>query len=881
MKQRIIIIIFLLQTTFSLQAQFATELLQSLSDQYFFIESVDFSPDGVFLASGSRDNTVKIYKNTGNDFELVQTINDHEWGVWNVSFSPDGNYLASASWDKTVKIYKKEGDSFSLIQTITDHNKPVFSVSFSLDGNFLASASKDKTVNIYKKSGDNFELIQTLEDHRGEVRSVSFSPDGRFLISGGYEKNLNVYKKSGSSFELFQTFKCGNWIESINFSPDGNSFAVGIWNKDINIYNKNGGSFELSQTLNENYMNVNNVNFSPDGNYLAAASYGIVNIYEKTGNNFRLFGNILDHATDKEIRSVAFSHDGKFFVSGSRDNTMQVYNLYGVGENNFTVVDNNNNNTNETTNENVTNLPPILLIDKIKVSENVLRAGESVNISITVNNIGQGIAKDVFATLSTNMDYALSYNSKTFFYDIDKLTGSQTITIPIIAKENIASSQLEINIQITEPNIGMKIEGKRVLIPTQKLKKPELKLARYSPKEIISPQPNNQIDINEQIGFDIYIQNVGEGLAENVKVEITNYQDGVMFLGYAIDGGNPNNSIPSFNIEPGKYEVITAQYFINSSFTENEIKLEINVSEIKGQYGFIQNKTTAVNTTLTAQGEVEKVEIYNNNTDTEVVIENLPEVKDDLIKNLPQNPINENRFALIIGNETYKDLIAVDYALNDSRAFRIYAEKVLGIPADQIIYKENVGVTDFNTLINKSSNLMNPNRELFVYYSGHGFPTENGETFLMPVDVNEDNVGNYGIKLKYFYDKLAENNPARVTVFIDACFSGGGRNGLSIARSGIKLKPKETDISQNIVSFTASTGDEVAQKYDKQQHGLFTYYLLKTLKDTKGDINYSNFATEIQTEVKDRSNIEGKLKEQNPKISIGSGATDWEDWQIK
>ncbi len=889
LKKTIITFIFLFLATFGLQAQFEMELSQTIMDPAFFIESVNFSPDGVFFASGSRDNTVKIYKKSYDSFELTQTINEHDWGVWSARFSADGNFLASASWDKTVRIYQKDGDEFNFIQVLADHNKPVFDVAFSLDGNYLASASKDNTVKIYKKSGNSFALVQSLEDHSDEVRSVSFSPDGRFLVSGARDNTINIYEKTGGNFEYIQDFDCENWVESVNFSPDGTYFTVGAWGAKIKIYKKNGNSFELAQTLYDNSVSVNSTNFSPDGKFLAAASFGMVNIYEKKGNSFNLIETILDHSLQYEVRSVAFSEDGNFFASGSRDNFVQVYNLNGVGGNDFTIVPYDDNNTNNNTNndnnnntqENVSNLPPILLIDKIKVSENVLRAGESINISVTVNNIGQGDATGVFATLSTNMDYALSYDYKTFFYDIDKTSGSQTITIPITAKENIASSQLQINVRVTEPNVGMEIEGKRILISTQRLKRPELKLARYNPKEIISSSPNNQIDINEQIGFEIYIQNVGEGLAENVKVEISNSQNGVMFLGYAIGEGKPNNTIPNFNIDAGKYKVVTAQYFINSSFTADEIKLEVNVSEAKGKYGFIQYETTAVNSTLTAQGEVETVERPDNNNNTDVVIENLPEATDNLIKDLPQNPTNENRFALIIGNEDYKDLIAVDYALNDSRAFRIYAEKVLGVPADHIIYKENVGVTDFNTIINKSSNLMNSNRELFVYYSGHGFPTKNGETFLMPVDVNEDNVGSYGIKLKDFYDKLSKNNPARVTVFIDACFSGGGRNGLSIARSGIKLKPKETDLSQNIVSFTASTGDEVAQKYDKQQHGLFTYYLLKTLKDTKGDINYSNFATKLQTEVKDRSNIEDKLKEQNPKISIGSGATDWENWRIK
>ena len=242
---------------------------------------------------------------------------------------------------------------------------------------------------------------------------------------------------------------------------------------------------------------------------------------------------------------------------------------------------------------------------------------------------------------------------------------------------------------------------------------------------------------------------------------------------------------------------------------------------------------------------------------------------------------HNNRFALIIGNENYNELMSVDYALNDARMFKEYAIKVLGIPADHIIYQENATAVKFTTLITKASNLMNSSRELFVYYSGHGFPNENKETYLVPIDVNEDNINLFGIKLEDFYQELSKNNPARVTIFIDACFSGGGRNGLAIARTGVKRSPKDASVSGNIVVFTASTGDEVSQKYDAQKHGLFTYYLLKILKETKGDISYSELATKLQTQVKDRSNIEANLKEQNPKVNVGNGVAGWEDWRLK
>jgi len=331
------------------------------------------------------------------------------------------------------------------------------------------------------------------------------------------------------------------------------------------------------------------------------------------------------------------------------------------------------------------------------------------------------------------------------------------------------------------------------------------------------------------------------------------------------------------------YANISKAQFVKTNFSligENESAItsaEVFMPELGKTYKYDAKKEIVFKSVAVSKNKA-NVDIKITNYNNIAKVENIK--KDNLLENLPQNPVKPNRYALIIGNETYKSLIPVDYALNDSRTFKIYAEKILGIPADNIKYLENVGVTDFKSALDKTSNLMNSNRELYVFYAGHGYPTKDGEAYLMPVDVNEDNVTEYGIKLFDFYQKLSENNPAKVTVFIDACFSGGGRNGLSVARSGIKLKPKETDLGSKIVSFTASTGDEISQKYEAQQHGLFTYYVLKILKETNGNINYDEFSKKLQTEVKDRSNKIDGLKEQNPKVSIGSGAINWENWKI-
>ncbi len=259
----------------------------------------------------------------------------------------------------------------------------------------------------------------------------------------------------------------------------------------------------------------------------------------------------------------------------------------------------------------------------------------------------------------------------------------------------------------------------------------------------------------------------------------------------------------------------------------------------------------------------------------------------DIPKNITSNP---NTFALIIGNEDYgsyqKGLSSemnVQHARNDARIFSQYLQRTLGVPKKNTMLYLDATAAQFHQGMAWLENIAEATEgdaNLIFYYSGHGLPDEKTrEPFMIPVDVSGSQV-NYGYSIAKLYKKLGAMNVNRSIVFLDACFSGGARNKSLVEVKGVKIKPKETAPTGNLVAFASSSGQESSGIYKEEYHGLYTYFLLKTLRETKGDITLGELIEKVQKKVSLESVLVSN-KKQTPSILVSPSVKEtWRDWKL-
>lgn len=497
---------------------------------------------------------------------------------------------------------------------------------------------------------------------------------------------------------------------------------------------------------------------------------------------------------------------------------------------------------------------------------NAIDANERCKIRMQVSNTGMGDAYGCTAVIeASGTRQGLNFENKKI--SLIKKDETQIVEFPIVADMSTVDGNVEFLVRIDEPN-GFGTDAVKLSVDTRKFVSPMLKVVDYT----ITGVGQGVLAKKRPFDLQLLLQNTQYGTAENVKVEIE-IPEGVF-----LTDGQQQTTFAS--MAGGDTESLVYSLIVNNNYVGEVIPVKVKITERYGRFAENRQIDLKLNQTLAStkivvdskQDMREKIEIASLRSDVDV--------------NIPQTGANNDKtFAVVIANERYQREASVPYALNDGNIFAEYCKKTLGLPDANVHFVRNATLNNIKaevTWLEKVIDAYGGSAKVIFYYAGHGIPDEKSRTaYLLPVDGYGSDVST-GFSLNSLYASLGKLPSKSVTVFLDACFSGAKREGDMMASArGVAIRVREGQPVGNMVVFSAAQNDETAYPYTDQQHGMFTYFLLKKLQQTQGEVSYRELSDYIVQEVK-RNSIVKNGKSQTPVVTPSAACSDeWQGWRLK
>jgi hypothetical protein len=510
--------------------------------------------------------------------------------------------------------------------------------------------------------------------------------------------------------------------------------------------------------------------------------------------------------------------------------------------------------------------PPILSIEEGSLrfvdanGNNAIDALEECAIQFRLRNTGKGDGINLKATLTTaSKASGVSYPA-TQALEILKAGASNNYSLRVNSDINTTDGMLRLKLEVEEPN-GFNADPVELEISTLAFLSPNVSIVDH---RIFGSDGSSTLQLKRPIRLQLLVQNTGAGTAENVNFAL-NLPDNVL-----PSDGDPVQSLGI--LKPGETKSVEIEFFINAKYSQQDLPLTAQLTEKHGKYSRNWNQKFQINQQISA----ERLIVQSKTTEkTNVTIASL---RSDVDKDIPQGlPEYPKRYAICIGNENYSahaqgltTEVDVPFAINDATVFAEYANSVLGVPKANVLLLVDATKARMSQELHKIEKWMELDKgesEVIFYYSGHGLPEEaTNIPFLIPIDVDGTRPTD-GLALNEVYNRLSSNPSRKVTVILDACFSGGARAGELVAMKGIKVKQRVEGIPANLVVLASSSGNEASAVYKEKQHGYFTYYLLKWLKENRGQGSIEEMMAVVRDQVSREAVRIGKS--QTPQLLAG------------
>ncbi len=275
------------------------------------VEHVISAPDGVHVATGSDDGTVRWWN--VDDGTFVE-FRGHVGPIETMAMSRDGTYLATAGTDHDVWLWELDGGGKRRLQ---GHSNTVRGVAFSPDGTRLASTSEDGSLFMWDVMSG---IGKEIRHHRHGLRPVVWTPDGKTVIIGGYDGQIGRLDPTTGKGEMQQAHRAE--LRTIVVSPDGTYLAAGDEDGIATLWTIDG---RRVRTLPGHTDVTRDLEFTPDGKHLVSAGGDdLVHVDSiPDGPLVELEGNTAG------VKGIDISRDGQLVASAGIDGSVWVWPIIG------------------------------------------------------------------------------------------------------------------------------------------------------------------------------------------------------------------------------------------------------------------------------------------------------------------------------------------------------------------------------------------------------------------------------------------------------------------------------------------------------------------------------------------------------------------------
>jgi WD40 repeat protein/serine/threonine protein kinase len=280
--------------------------------------TLSFSADGKRLASGTRDDIIRIWNvAAASSPSTLDRLHADQYA--NIAFSPNSRLFAGGCEDHTVKIWNV--NTLAVVATIPRAN---FVVAFSSDNRRLLVSGPQWNAFWWDIEKRTAEFLPTYSGQQGGVNSVAISPDRRFAALGMSNGDILIVDMNTGLLARPALKGHTDSVRSLAFSPDGAKLASGSSDKNVMVWDvKTGASLGACS---EHKGSVFGLTISPDGQTLASGCGAeTIKLWDLNNVGKRSWASGSQHRS--AIRSLSFSPDNRTLASGSEDSTVKLWNF--------------------------------------------------------------------------------------------------------------------------------------------------------------------------------------------------------------------------------------------------------------------------------------------------------------------------------------------------------------------------------------------------------------------------------------------------------------------------------------------------------------------------------------------------------------------------